>query len=414
MSTTDISKRPLADLLEDLKSEDYVSSLNTNELLQLKTRLKPMSNTVAVPTKYTCISLVHLDDKYNRKLATTALSGFLFTKCKEHKLEAGEIAVDMSDAKKFEKFHVDAKAAAEVARTELEQKNQFSEYDIVVRKKLISRAEVLSEQYIIYKFLSNVFKFDVDSHIRESHCVNPLDPRRKKPVAPPAETFYFLDNYINSMYEELRVAVHDIWGLTPDLESAVNVFGEFDTLEEATAFVDSHKSDLTSELITVTNGIWNLDGPFKNNQDKIDFYNKNTDIIRNIMEQNTKDQELGADIMRKRVVLEKTKNIQEYGEDDEEFTKFRADHPSDSAGIHADTDLKERAKQIRARLQNDYNADIQGTQDRNVEKVASALEVDIININAKTNETTKSKIYTQSDDIKKDGFKAILAPSDTK
>jgi hypothetical protein len=145
---------------------------------------------------------------------------------------------------------------------------------------------------------------------------------------PPADVFHRWAYYTDSNYEEVRTAVKDLYCEKPDLEFAINPYDQFDSQEDAEKYVQKHKNEVIADVLTLTNGKWNLCGSFKKNRDRINFYNEKTAVIEEIFKQLEQDKKLGADLMRKRVKRKKNKNVTESGPDPEEFKQYKKNNPS--------------------------------------------------------------------------------------
>jgi hypothetical protein len=131
----------------------------------------------------------------------------------------------------------------------------------------------------------------------------------------PSDTFFRWDYYESHNYEEIREMVNVLYAEKPDLEFAINCFGQFNTEKEALAYKDAHLEELMTDLHIIQNGAWSLMGDFKENRKRMDFYNKNTQILKSIMDQNVEDAKLGKELMRKRITRDKTKNVEQCGPD---------------------------------------------------------------------------------------------------
>jgi len=62
-------------------------------------------------------------------------------------------------------------------------------------------------------------------------------------------------------------------------------------------------------------GGWTLLGDFKANRDKINFYNKHTDVLKRILDRHGEDKKIGQELMRNRVRQQKANNIAADGPD---------------------------------------------------------------------------------------------------
>ena len=64
-------------------------------------------------------------------------------------------------------------------------------------------------------------------------------------------------------------------------------------------------------------------GSFRQNRDKIDFYNKNTQILKEMVEMREGESELAKDMMSKRVMKKKRANIRKDGPDAPGLASYR-------------------------------------------------------------------------------------------
>lgn len=134
-------------------------------------------------------------------------------------------------------------------------------------------------------------------------------------INPPVDLFHHFDRYYNNHYEQLRDIVNVMYNEKPDLEFAVTLYSTHSSLTAAQTYIEQHKNEFISEVFTIENSATCLLGPFKENRERINYYNKNTDILRKMTEQLELDHKLGKDLMEKRVKVQKKKNIEEAGPD---------------------------------------------------------------------------------------------------
>lgn len=207
------------------------------------------------------------------------------------------------------------------------------------------------QRVIIWQFLNSLFHFNPDEHVRSSFVSNPADPERT-PLGtiprgcgvvddftehiPPADTYLRWKFYEDANFESLKDAVRDIHGLRSDIEYAVIVYDTFATKEEAEQFKDKFRNELITDMYIITNNGWTLLGSYSQNRERIDFYNKNTQILEQMMAQVTEDRKLGADLMRKRVRKMKKKNIAEVGPDHPSFVRHKQENPTDMGAMGAE------------------------------------------------------------------------------
>lgn len=129
----------------------------------------------------------------------------------------------------------------------------------------------------------------------------------------PHDLFHVFDRYLTNNYENIRAVAAELYAEKPDIEFGVYFYEAFDTPEQAQEYNRKHESDFKLDVITVENGHVTLLGPFRSNRDRVDYYSKNTEILRQMVAQKELDETLGRDLMKKRVVEQKKKNLREHG-----------------------------------------------------------------------------------------------------
>lgn len=147
-------------------------------------------------------------------------------------------------------------------------------------------------------------------------------------VIPPQDTFHRWNYYQEVNYEALRTATEAIYHEKPDLDWALILYEFFEgTPDEVSKafekFRDQHQDEVISDIKGIEFGGWTLLGDFKENRDKVTFYNKHTDVLKRILDRHAEDKKLGADLMRNRVRQVKAKNIQEQGPDAPGLSEYK-------------------------------------------------------------------------------------------
>lgn len=152
-------------------------------------------------------------------------------------------------------------------------------------------------------------------------------------VVPPQDTFHRWNYYTEVNFEELRSATAAIYHEKPDLDWALILYDTFEgspaEVDAAFAdFRDKHQDDIISDIKGIDFGAWTLLGDFKENREKITFYNKHTDVLKRILDRHAEDKKLGQDLMRNRVRGLKAENIRRDGPD----APGLSDYQTQSAG----------------------------------------------------------------------------------
>lgn len=143
-----------------------------------------------------------------------------------------------------------------------------------------------------------------------------LEVRNVLQIAPPADVFYHFGRYIDSHYEVLRILTNVIYQIAPGIENIVIYYDTFDELEKAKEYIRVHEAEFRADPKIIENGGVTILGPFRENRENVDFYNRNTEALRLMMEQVSRDHQLGKDLTKKKIVSAKRKNIREAGPDD--------------------------------------------------------------------------------------------------
>lgn len=414
----------LDQLIEELNNAD---NLTEEQLTEIEKKLNPYGATIFGDEKYTCLSFTNLREQYLTKLLTTALVGFTYQMAKEHETDI-EPELPESEFSVTTK-HPDAdnenlkKQVHEQKLNELNMQNpdedneltaaeyvkDFFKDKVTVDKQALDIAveqekKKLSneESVVITRFLNKLFKFDPNVHSSNSYKGSQNDPERTECSAKdeslktnvPAETFHRFQTYYDVNYEQLRAATCYLYSEKPDIEVAVNVYDSFDTLKECNEYVEKNKDKVITSVLTVTNNKWNLIGSFKENRDRVNFYNKNTVILENIIKQREEDAKLGKELLSKRVRKVKAKNVKRYGKDHPNFVKYKKNNLD---GIYDTTITKITEEDDEIVVEHEVEVATTGAAIDEDGVPEDSLEIGVTTINAKTNETKKSVVYTKAE-----------------
>jgi hypothetical protein len=442
----------IEELVRELESNpDMVNNLTEEQLEEIEKKLNPYGSTIYGDEKYTCISFTNLREKYMTKLLTTSLIGFTYQMAREHKVDVDNLndtfKVNKNDFKKlkqhpdkmntdlitkikdqaFNEFILKKKEGKEdsVSWSEEEEieintdANKYSEdvvnsmftdreyfdLDEMARaEEENSRAQAEQEKAVIQRFLDNLFKYDPEYHATNSfnkeNMLKDIERTGTGGVGDiynevPNDTYNRFQMYYDVNYEKLRSAVMYLYSEKPDIEVAINVFDSFDSLDQAKNYVEKNKSKIVTNMYTLTNNKWNLLGSFKENRQRMDFYNKNTVILENILKQKEEDAKVGSELLKKRVKKVKTKNIKTFGKDDPKFDIYKKqnldgvydttitkiiENDDDTITVESSVEISDTGAMI----------DSDGVPE-------DALEIKVTSVNAKTGSINVSNIYTKAE-----------------
>lgn len=274
----------------------------------------------------------------------------------------------------------------------------FNNEKYLAKKHELIKKQSEDEQRIISKFLNKYFKYNPSDHTSEV-VVNTNDPERIKPNdtkflenIPPNDTYGRFQYYFDVNYEDIRKSVFYLYNEKPDIEVALNIYDTFSTLDECTEYINKNKDKVITNIMTLTNYKWNLLGPFKQNRERISFYNENTQVLENILKQQEEDAKMGKKLLDERVRKKKVKNVKEYGKTDPAVAKYLKENPSEiSTSAH-----KVEIKEDTVIVTEEFEVSETGAKVDNEGTPEDAIEIGVTSINLKDNKVSTTKIYTKA------------------
>ena len=205
--------------------------------------------------------------------------------------------------------------------------------------------------------------------------------------------------------------------------------------EEFNAYCQKHQTEFPADIQNTDFGGWTFIGDFKQNREKINFCNRNTEVLKRILDRHENDKQLGADLMKNRIRQRKAKNIAEDGPDAPGLAQYKSVHGISLPGAEKVISHEEMLRLEKARgsikaakelefLEN-LESQIQGY--KNIEKNRElskeeqvelstlyerlkmahemadvpddAIQVDVFTNDTKTGKFTKSSFYTKSEEL---------------
>jgi len=146
---------------------------------------------------------------------------------------------------------------------------------------------------------------------------------------PPQDTFHRWNYYTEVNYEELRTVTEALYPERPDLDQAVALWEVYEgTQAEVDAAFEKHcqryAEETTSSLKALEFGQWSMLADFKENRKKVQFFNKNTEVLKRILDRHANDKKMGAEMMRDRIRHMKAANIAKEGPDDKGLGAYKS------------------------------------------------------------------------------------------
>lgn len=220
---------------------------------------------------------------------------------------------------------------------------------------------------------------------------------------PPQDTFQRWSYYAEVNLEELRNVVEAIYHDKPEFDEAIIVYdvveGTQEEIDESRKkFVNKHGEEVIADIKEIQVGSWALLANYKENRDKIDFLNRNTEILERIFNRVEEDKKIGKDLMKRRVRKSKADNIKNEGPEADIMKEYRG-HVKELSVLGAKEGL--------TATERDELAAAKGYL-RSIEEVRDvpddALKVNVFEYKAKSNELNKSVMYTEAEAPKEDNI----------
>jgi len=450
------TKSLYSELIDDINSgftddiETKIASLTAEELELLVRETQQYKSLGPAPSsKQVIASVSNLRERYVKKLITTAMVSFLYQMEKEYVVADDQLTnppneqdfmeeepaqvvdlnydrfyssalvsyfrehfpelidvqafADMED-KLTEDELLEVSSSATKAMNDINKpKSKLNQAKYFTALEAASTAQSVEERQVIRRFLDKMFHYDPIQHVQDGLQPNIHgDPERgsadQYDHIPPNDTHCQFTSYYEVNYEKLRQATLDIYNVKPDLEHAIIVYDVLDSQKDVDTWMGKYGASSKYDIVSFPLNCWTIQGSFKENRDRVDYYNKNNEIIKSMLEQQEKDASLGEELMKKRIKTKKVRSERVFGKDSPEFNQYRKMNPSDlesKFGINmeetADGDIKiTREITINA----DTGAEIKTDEDG---IPLDGLEVPITSINAETGETTQTRFFTAAD-----------------
>lgn len=384
MTTKSLKEVDVKDLMKKILADpSLLDAIEEEDLSLLRKGINPYQ-IVGATESFINISIINWRDLYLRKLHMTSMVAFLFriardyrhADCEDPELK-DEVIKERAIINKFLKsqFEYDPSRHTksshsgapndpdkankdEILRSAMktaekgdersgEIKAKRKEYMDYVKSSMKSIQQSTTEILgALDKVLaSDYIKNDVDAH---TICVKKyaeiadhnkkyreiLDPVNKQDTFAayksnlPSDVFHNYNRYFENNFEDLREACHLLYAEKPDIEFSIIYYDHFQTAKEARAHKIQHQQEFKTHIETIDNTGVNILGPFVENVKRLDIYNKNTEVISQMMEQAEEDMKVGANIMGNAVKNKKVENIKKSGPDSEGLEAYK-----DAAGI---------------------------------------------------------------------------------
>ncbi len=449
------TKNLYKELMEDISNgktdtlQEKITSLTAEELeLLMKETQNYKSLGTASSEKQVIASVTNLRERYLKKLITTSMVSFLYQMEKEHTITQDDLEElpneedfleegppqenqlnydkfyneellsqfrakfkEMDDVIKFKEMetHFNEDELLDISTKATETMNEINKPKSTVNKTKYFEAilkkcdeQSLYERQIISKFLDKLFHYDPLKHVQEGLQPNVHgDTERGTTVQyehiPPNDTHCRFTSFYEINYEKLRKATLDIYCEKPDLEHAIIIYDVVNTSNDVETWMNKYGSNSKCDIVVFPLNCWTIQGAFKENRDRVDYYNKNNKIIKAILDQQEKDSSLGEELMRKRIKTNKVRSEKIFGKDSPEFDKYRKMNPNEletKYGITMEEVDDNNIKIVKEVITNAETGEEVKLDEDGVP--LNGLEVPVTTINAQTGNTHQTRFFTEA------------------
>lgn len=334
-----------------------VSEFSSEDISTLKAGLAPAGDIKGVKSSFAAISVMNMTENYMKQLITTSFIGFIYRLLEEYDAPP----VTKAEIKKFldRNLDFDPDRHVRVAHTDPAGDPERSTRDAMIKARCATPAvedKLSAKRDKVFSYLKDTLQAVERAAADSQTAVNSalvaiaggLDAADSVPILyrsrakmeqlsadlkkvtaplsaaatlsalvpqPPADTFYNFTRYFENNYEALREVTTSLYSTKPDIEFGVQFYDTFKTEEQAKDFCDQHNTEFKTSAFVVSNKAMHLLGPWKQNRDRVVYYDKNKEVLSGLIAQQERDAKLGMDLMKKGISKAKKKNIQEAGPD---------------------------------------------------------------------------------------------------
>jgi len=188
----------------------------------------------------------------------------------------------------------------------------------------------------IEEFLYEYLVFNPDNHVKCAYKPNYKDPSRtplkidkksgmivdeqfERKLIPPIDTFKRWERYREANYEQLRQATDDIYSEKSDFEWAIVPLETFEgenARERADEWKRKHAKEVDFSIRDVNFNVVGLLGPWEQNRDAQNFYTKETEVLKRMMDTHKEEERFANQMTKERMKKKKKENLEETGPDD--------------------------------------------------------------------------------------------------
>lgn len=402
------------------ETQERLNKLTDEQIQHLNALMDPhrVNKGLNPKKKYTCLALLNMRRKYLERMLMTGMIGFLYRMNTElydwehnESRMANKIVDELND--KAEEEHKKSGSTEPFKRLEMKD----------------CKDEILKRQKYVKDFLDENFSYNPEVHVREAFIKEAFIKRNKmtiedfilqhKTPIPPAEAFHRFRYYYEVNFEEIKALTELMYCERSDIDEAICVLDSFDTPEEVENYRKVNDKSFITSLVSVTNGAWTLTGPYKENRNRIDYYNEKTHLMKEMINTQAADEKVGREMIKNRITQAKIRNIKDVGAEHEGFDKYlegsgRIEHLESLGAEPGLTKEERKALNEKYRKEKDKKDVIDIVNDKGIDLTGQGIEVGVFHIKAGGREMEISKFETLPDTNPGEQYKINITPGNDK
>lgn len=332
--------------IKQLKSEsevtDFIDKLSPDEIHQLRTRSNPYKEPIVKSNHgFLIFSIINYKDIFHRQLLQVgfiefvkqALIEYIPPDADTYKSETSSdfmqrykknILLHLVDRNKNDKnqlYSLYKKMGLSELYIELEEQGAvLEEIDteisestadtiIELTKKELD-IDITREEYIELK--QNEIRKFLDTQLGFSDILQNNDELQRRRL------HRNLCTYIDANYDRLKTKTEDTYSTTCDIEYVIIPRDVVNSIDEYEEYKNKYATEFDLDILCARFNIFNCLAPIGANRDRLEFYNKNTAILEQMINETQKDMNIGKDMLLQRM----KKNNQPSAQATESFEKY--------------------------------------------------------------------------------------------
>ena len=152
-----------------------------------------------------------------------------------------------------------------------------------------------------------MLKYDPNKHVRSSYHERVSGDTGREEVSseqkrgmPSLDVFERWQRFEEAQSSEIKKETHNMYQIRPQYEFAVQIYDVFDNEAQADAFRDKYGPGISVDIYKAVTNKWVLLQTNEECLDRVKFYDKENEILENMINQTKKDAEICREMLERR------------------------------------------------------------------------------------------------------------------